>query len=49
MTILSRPKDKTLESFKAWIREINKKFGGKETLTDEQYETGWKKFWKGKK
>ena len=48
MTTLSRPKDKSLEAFKAWIKEINKKFGGKETLTDAQYEAGWKKFWGNK-
>ena len=49
MTILSKPKDKSLGAFIAWIKEINKKLGGKETLTDKEYERGWKKFWKGKK
>lgn len=46
--ILSRPKNKSLKAFKAWIKETNKKFGGKETLTEAQYKAGWKKFWSKK-
>ena len=42
---LSRPKDKSFEAFKKWIKEINKNFGGKETATDAKYKKAWEKFW----
>jgi hypothetical protein len=48
MPVLSRPKDKSLEAFKAWIREITKSLGGsEEEMTEEEWVQGWKDFWNG--
>ena len=45
--ILSRPKDRSLESYKAWMREFVSKINpnAKSVLTDEQWEDKWKRFW----
>lgn len=45
--MLSRPKDKTLEAFKEWVREIVKHITGrdKQTMTEAEWEAAWKKFW----
>ena len=45
--IVSRPKDKSLASYKAWIQEITEflKPGAKTVKTEEQWEEGWRKFW----
>jgi uncharacterized protein YaaR (DUF327 family) len=45
--ILSRPKDKSLEAYKAWIKEFVKSLGGssEDDMTEEQWVEGWKKFW----
>lgn len=50
-TILSRPKDKTFESFKAWFGELCEKLGAKQTLSENELKEGWIRFWKkrGKK
>jgi len=44
---LSRPKDKSLEAYKAWITEITLRLNpnAKETLTEEQWVDRWKRFW----
>lgn len=44
---LSRPKDNSLESYKAWIKEITLSLNpqAEMTLTDKEYEDGWKRFW----
>lgn len=44
---LSRPKDESLEAYKAWITEITESLnpGAEPKLTEEQWEAGWKKFW----
>jgi hypothetical protein len=45
--MLSRPKDKSLESYKAWIKEFALSLNpdAKDTMTEEQWIEGWKKFW----
>ena len=45
--ILSRPKDKSLESFKAWIMELTLHMTGKaeDTMTPAEWEEKWKEFW----
>jgi hypothetical protein len=45
--VLSRPKDKSLESFKAWIQGVVKAINpnAKDTTTEEQWIESWKKFW----
>ena len=48
--LLSQPKDRSLEAYKAWIREIVKHIAGKaprKQMTDEQWEVKWKEFWRG--
>ena len=50
VTVL-RPKDKSLEAYKAWIREIAKKLttGNAEVKwTEEEWIANWKKFWQEK-
>ncbi len=44
---LSRPKDKSLETYKAWITEIVLRLNpdAKDTLTEEQWVDKWKRFW----
>ncbi len=47
----SRPKDKSLEAFKAWINEMAQKLGVKQSdkkseMTEEEWVESWKKFWK---
>jgi hypothetical protein len=46
-TMLSHPKDKALESYKAWIKEFALSLNpdAKDTMTDEQWVAGWKRFW----
>ena len=40
--ILSRPKDKSLDAFKAWINEITDAFGAnKSDLAEEKWVAGW--------
>jgi len=46
---VSRPKDKSLEAYKAWIWELAKKLTtGKPELkwTEEEWIANWKEFWK---
>ena len=45
--LLSRPKDKSLKAFKAWVDEIYKHLTGKsdDSITDEEMEARWKEFW----
>ena len=45
---LSRPKDRTLEAYKAWMLEIINHIApnAKKTMTEEKWLAGWKKFWK---
>jgi hypothetical protein len=48
IAILSRPKDKSLEAYKAWIKEFTFRLTGKNnpnSMTEEQWVAGWKKFW----
>jgi hypothetical protein len=45
----SRPKDKSLEAFKAWIQGIRIQLTGKEeddgSMTEEKWIASWKEFW----
>lgn len=45
--MLSRPNDKSLESYKAWIKEITLSLNpdAKDTMMEAQWIEGWKKFW----
>jgi hypothetical protein len=45
---LSRPKDRTLEAYKAWMKEIIDRMlpaDAPRVMTDKDWEEGWKKFW----
>lgn len=46
--ILSRPKDTSLQAYKAWILEIAEKMTGKpavNNLSDDQWVKKWQEFW----
>ena len=50
VAILSRPKDKSLEAYKAWIQEFTFRLTGKNnpsSMTEEQWVARWKQFWSG--
>ncbi len=46
---LSRPKDESLESFKAWITELTARItgnkGGDGSITEDDWIRLWKEFW----
>ena len=45
---LSRPKDRTLEAYKAWMTEIIDRMlpsDNPRVMTDQDWEDGWKIFW----
>ena len=45
---LSRPKDKTLKSYKAWIMSLTSTLSGKpekDDMTREEWTKLWKEFW----
>ena len=43
----SRPKDESLEAYKAWISGLFFRMTGKteSTMTDEDWEKRWREFW----
>jgi sulfur relay (sulfurtransferase) DsrC/TusE family protein len=44
----SRPKDRSLESFKDWVAEIAKRLTTQKSmiqLTEEEWKKNWKEFW----
>jgi len=43
-----RPRDKSLEAYQAWIRELAKQLDQNSEVkwTEEEWITNWKKFWK---
>jgi hypothetical protein len=43
----SRPKDQSLEAYKAWIKEVTFKLTGKndDSMTEEKWVIRWKEFW----
>jgi hypothetical protein len=46
---VSRPKDRSLEAYKAWMMDIAKRLTTDETRikwTEEEWIANWKKFWK---
>jgi sulfur relay (sulfurtransferase) DsrC/TusE family protein len=47
--LLSQPKDKSLEAFKAWMQEMTKHLTGREktdgTITEEEWIQYHKNFW----
>ena len=47
--LFSRLDDRSLEAYKAWINGIIKhvtgKEGGRDSLTEEEWREGWRKFW----
>jgi len=46
---LSLPKNKSLEAYKDWVKDIAKRLTKTEFLLSEQEWTeSWKEFWKGK-
>ena len=48
---ISRPKDRSLEAYKAWIMEIAKRLTAAPTTvkwTEEEWIANWKKFWQEK-
>jgi sulfur relay (sulfurtransferase) DsrC/TusE family protein len=46
----SRPKDKSLEAYKAWISEIAARLTTQKSikLTEEEWRKSWKDFWQQK-
>ena len=49
--LLSRPKDESLEAFKAWVMEFLRFFRGDDAVDDsspEEWEKRWRAFWKKK-
>jgi len=40
------PKDKSLESFTAWLKQTSEKLNAKTTMTDSEIKSAWEKFWK---
>lgn len=49
--LLSRPRDDSLEAYKAWMGEMYKHLTGKdiqddESLTEEEWIERWREFWK---
>ena len=48
---VSRPTDRSLESFKAWIAENARRLTTQKTgikLTEEEWRKSWKEFWQQK-
>ena len=48
---VSRPKDKSLEAYKAWVTEIAQRLTTNKTgirWTEEEWMANWKKFWQEK-
>jgi hypothetical protein len=48
---LSRPKDKSLEAYKAWMTELAERLTTEKTgikWTEKEWIENWKKFWKEK-
>lgn len=43
----SRPADKSLEAYKAWIRAMLVRLGGTDDMTEDQWLAGWREFWAG--
>jgi hypothetical protein len=47
----TRPRDQSLEAFREWILNMVKALNpsAEHKLTDQQWEAGWKEFWKNTK
>jgi hypothetical protein len=47
--LYTRPRDKTLEAFKAWIIQMTEHLTGKKgddgSMTEQEWIEAWKKFW----
>ena len=43
----SRPRDKSLQAYKDWIQDMTRRLNpnAEDTMTDEEWIDGWKKFW----
>ena len=48
---VTRPTDRSLEAYKAWMRELAQKLekNGEVKWTEEEWIANWKKFWKDKR
>ena len=49
--MISRPKDKGLEAFKAWMTEVMvglRGEGGGSSISEERWEEAWAEFWRDK-
>jgi hypothetical protein len=47
----SRPKDKSLEAYKAWVRELSGRFTTQEheiNLTEKEWIESWKEYWEAR-
>jgi hypothetical protein len=48
---LSRPKDKSLEAYKDWIKELARKFTTQEheiDLTEKEWIESWEEYWEAR-
>jgi hypothetical protein len=49
--IISRPKDRSIEAYKAWMMELAKQLSSEENeikWTEEEWIANWEKFWREK-
>ena len=41
----SRPADRSLAAYKAWMLGVLARLGGTDDMTEAQWEAGWREFW----
>ena len=47
--VTTRPKDKSLEAYKVWVRELIRRFTTSDSdiqLTEREWRENWKGYWK---
>lgn len=46
---ISQPKDRSLEAYKTWVREISKRLMKTElVMREDEWIKSWKEYWNGK-
>ncbi len=41
----SRPADRSLEAYKAWIHALTAHLGGTDDLSEAEWDASWRQFW----